>query len=58
MLKTKNIRAIACLTLLGGLNLAGCGQTGPLYMPPKVAQPVAPAVAVAHLPIIAPVRVS
>jgi predicted small lipoprotein YifL len=57
MLKTKNIRAGVCVALAGVLNLAGCGQTGPLYLPPKVAQTVAPAAATA-LPIIAQTRVS
>jgi predicted small lipoprotein YifL len=57
MLKTKNIRASACIALVGVLNLAGCGQTGPLYLPPKMAQTTAPA-ASAALPIIAQTRVS
>jgi predicted small lipoprotein YifL len=57
MLKTKNIRAGACIAVAGVLNLAGCGQTGPLYLPPKVAQTAAPA-ASAALPIIAQTRVS
>jgi predicted small lipoprotein YifL len=61
MLKTKNIRAGVCIALVGVLNLAGCGQTGPLYLPPKVAQapsPAATAAIAAALPIIAQTRVS
>jgi predicted small lipoprotein YifL len=57
MLKTKNIRASVCVALAGVLNLAGCGQTGPLYLPPKMAQAASPATAAA-LPIIAQTRVS
>jgi predicted small lipoprotein YifL len=45
MLKTKNRRLGMGIALAGVLNLAGCGQTGPLYLPPKVAQASAPAVA-------------
>jgi predicted small lipoprotein YifL len=55
MLKTKNIRACAGIALAGLLNLAGCGQTGPLYLPPKLTQVAAPTVAAA-LPIIAQTR--
>jgi predicted small lipoprotein YifL len=57
MLKTKNIRAGACIAVAGVLNLAGCGQTGPLYLPPKMAQAALSAAATA-LPIIAQTRVS
>jgi len=61
MLKTKNIRASVCVALAGVLNLAGCGQTGPLYLPPKMAQAAASLPApttAAALPIIAQTRVS
>jgi predicted small lipoprotein YifL len=61
MLKTKNIRASVCVALAGVLNLAGCGQTGPLYLPPKMAQAAAPSTTpaiAAALPIIAQTRVS
>jgi predicted small lipoprotein YifL len=56
MLIIKKFRLGASIVLAGLLNLAGCGQTGPLYLPPKLTQVATPAVAAA-LPIIAQTRV-
>jgi len=58
MLKTKKTRVSASLALVCWLNLAGCGQTGPLYLPPKLALSVPAPLAVPSLPIIAYVGVS
>jgi predicted small lipoprotein YifL len=44
MLKTKNKWLAIGIALAGMLNLAGCGQTGPLYLPSKVGQVSAAAV--------------
>ncbi|MCF8146950.1 MAG: lipoprotein [Sulfuritalea sp.] len=35
MLKTKQILVIAIVLGFCGLNLTGCGQMGPLYLPTK-----------------------
>ncbi|MFM6993335.1 MAG: LPS translocon maturation chaperone LptM [Rhodoferax sp.] len=37
MLKIKKIGAIVCVALVTLLQLTGCGQTGPLYLPGKAA---------------------
>jgi hypothetical protein len=57
MLKIKKLRLGTGIVLTGLLNLAGCGQTGPLYLPSKLAQVAPPVVAAAH-PSIAQTRVS
>jgi predicted small lipoprotein YifL len=38
MSKTKQILVIAMVMGFYGLNLTGCGQTGPLYLPTKTSQ--------------------
>jgi predicted small lipoprotein YifL len=38
MSKTKQILVIAMVLGFYGLNLTGCGQTGPLYLPTKTSQ--------------------
>jgi hypothetical protein len=58
MLKTKKTGVSASLALVYLLNLAGCGQSGPLYLPPKVALAVPAPLAVPSMPIIAHVGVS
>jgi hypothetical protein len=60
MLKTKKMGAAGALVCF--LNLAGCGQTGPLYLPPKTAHmtpsPVASVSTSTSTPIIAHLGVS
>ncbi|MDH4479195.1 MAG: lipoprotein [Rhodoferax sp.] len=58
MLKTKKTRATAYVALACLLNLAGCGQTGPLYLPPKMALTPTALPSASTLPIIAHVGVS
>jgi predicted small lipoprotein YifL len=38
MLKISQKRLATAWALAGVLNLAGCGQTGPLYLPQKLTQ--------------------
>jgi len=58
MLKITNNQLATLLALAGVLNLAGCGQTGPLYLPQKLAQAPDVPLLLAPKPIIAPLRAS
>jgi len=58
MLKISKNRLATLLTIAGVLNLAGCGQTGPLYLPQKLAQAPDAQLPLAPTPIIAPLRAS
>jgi predicted small lipoprotein YifL len=58
MLKISQKRLSTAWALAGVLNLAGCGQTGPLYLPQKLTQAPKLQWPVAPQPIIAPLRAS
>jgi hypothetical protein len=56
MLKISKNRLATLLALIAVLNLAGCGQTGPLYLPQKLAQGSDWYIPPALRPLIAPLR--
>ena len=58
MLKISKNWLATLLALAGVLNLAGCGQTGPLYLPQKLAQAPDVQLPLAPKPIIARLRAS
>jgi len=58
MLKISLKRLATAVALAGVLNLAGCGQTGPLYLPQKLTQAPDLHVPLAPRPIIASLRAS
>jgi predicted small lipoprotein YifL len=58
MLKISQKRLATAWALATALNLAGCGQTGPLYLPQKLTQAPNSQLPVAPQPIIAPLRAS
>jgi len=58
MLKILKNRLAALMAVAGLLNLAGCGQTGPLYLPQKLTQARDLQFLLAPTPIIAPMRAS
>jgi predicted small lipoprotein YifL len=58
MLKITNCRLVTTLAMAGLLNLAGCGQTGPLYLPQKLTQAPDVQLPLAPKPIIARLRAS
>jgi predicted small lipoprotein YifL len=58
MLKILKNRPATVLALATALNLAGCGQTGPLYLPQKLTQAPNSQLPVAPQPIIVPLRAS
>jgi len=58
MLKITNCRLVTMLAMAGLLNLAGCGQTGPLYLPQKLTQAPDVQLPLAPKPIIARLRAS
>jgi hypothetical protein len=58
MLKISLKRLATAVALAGVLNLAGCGQTGPLYLPQKLTQARDLQFLLAPTPIIAPIRAS
>jgi len=58
MLKISKNRLVTLLALIAVLNLAGCGQTGPLYLPQKLTQAPDVQLPLAPKPIIARLRAS
>jgi len=58
MLKISKNRLATLLALIAVLNLAGCGQTGPLYLPQKLTHAPNSQLPVDTQPIIAPLRAS